>query len=66
MPEVRGIFPDRNQNQDPHGCRHGNISGVVTDLETENPLEYPGYEEKIADLQERQNFMKQLLWENAW
>lgn len=24
-----------------------------TDLETENPLEYPGYEEKIADLQEK-------------
>ena len=29
----------------------GTFQEWFTDLETENPLEYPGYEEKIADLQ---------------
>ena len=31
----------------------GTFQEWFTDLETENPLEYPGYEEKIADLQEK-------------
>ena len=31
----------------------GTFQEGFTDLETENPLEYPGYEEKIADLQEK-------------
>ena len=31
----------------------GTFQEWFTDLETENPLEYPGYEEKIANLQEK-------------
>lgn len=31
----------------------GTFQEWFTDLETENPLEYPGYEDKIADLQEK-------------
>lgn len=31
----------------------GTFQEWFTDLETENPLEYPGYEERIADLQEK-------------
>ena len=31
----------------------GTFQEWFTDLETENPLEYPGYEEKIVDLQEK-------------
>lgn len=31
----------------------GTFQEWFTDLDTENPLEYPGYEEKIADLQEK-------------
>lgn len=31
----------------------GTFQELFTDLETENPLEYPGYEEKIANLQEK-------------
>lgn len=31
----------------------GTFQEWFTDLETENPLEYPGYEEKITDLQEK-------------
>ena len=31
----------------------GTFQEWFTELETENPLEYPGYEEKIADLQEK-------------
>lgn len=31
----------------------GTFQEWFTNLETENPLEYPGYEEKIADLQEK-------------
>ncbi len=33
------------------------------DLETENPLEYTGYEEKLKICRKRQDFQKQLLQE---
>lgn len=52
-PKCEGYFRIGTRTRIRMVADQGTFQEWVTDLETENPLEYPGYEEKIADLQEK-------------
>ena len=52
-PKCEGYFRIGTRTRIRMVADQGTFQEWFTDLETENPLEYPGYEEKIADLQEK-------------
>ena len=52
-PKCEGYFQIGTRTRIRMVADTGTFQEWFTDLETENPLEYPGYEEKIADLQEK-------------
>ena len=52
-PKCEGYFRIGTRTRIRMVADKGTFQEWFTDLETENPLEYPGYEEKIADLQEK-------------
>ena len=52
-PKCEGYFRIGTRTRIRMVADQGTFQEWFTDLETENPLEYPGYEEKIANLQEK-------------
>ena len=52
-PKCEGYFRIGTRTRIRMVADQGTFQEWFTDLETENPLEYPGYEEKITDLQEK-------------